>query len=414
MNQSMWEPARKSIFVKITYKLIDFYKFVKPADFKIGVDSLMSEMARSTGLDDFGGEEFIPVLETLAASMNEEARLNAAGLLSAKEMVKLMLKGRLRLVKLEKDRPDIFEREIKRPIFIVGGSRTGTTLLQRMLAASKNNRSPLLWEMTNSFAIVKNNPAALSAAIKKTEMSQRLLHFINPTMKAVHFSAALEPEECVLMMGTDLQNWALLSYMNLPKYSRLLSTQDFTGSYERHKKMLQMMQDSPNTQWILKAPYHLPELDALIRVYPDALIIHTHRDVVETITSTSSLYSVFRSTGSDYVDPAEVGQEQVDLLYDWFNRAMKVRKELPENSKVRFLDVRYKDLTAGPLDMVKKIYHTFDLELTKDIEQEFQNFLQNNPKSKHGKHVYTPEQFGLNPQAIREKFDSYSNAYGLD
>ena len=41
--------------------------------------------------------------------------------------------------------------------------------------------------------------------------------------------------------------------------------------------------------------------------------IHTHRDVVETVTSTCSLYSVFRSTFSDAVDPRVVGAQQAAM-----------------------------------------------------------------------------------------------------
>ena len=40
-------------------------------------------------------------------------------------------------------------------------------------------------------------------------------------------------------------------------------------------------------------------------------------------------------------------------------------------------------------------------------------FIANNPKGKHGAHVYTPEQFGVDPAEVRCEFRSYIDRFGL-
>lgn len=43
-------------------------------------------------------------------------------------------------------------------------------------------------------------------------------------------------------------------------------------------------------QWMLKCPFHLPYLDALMREFPGSTIVWTHRDPVECVASACSLY----------------------------------------------------------------------------------------------------------------------------
>jgi hypothetical protein len=42
-----------------------------------------------------------------------------------------------------------------------------------------------------------------------------------------------------------------------------------------------------------------------------------------------------------------------------------------------------------------------------------QHYLDHKPQAKHGKHRYSPEDFGLSDDALREQFSSYMNAYGV-
>ena len=48
-----------------------------------------------------------------------------------------------------KRHPEVAAEEIRRPLFVIGMARTGTTHLFGLLAQDPANRSPLTWEVSN-------------------------------------------------------------------------------------------------------------------------------------------------------------------------------------------------------------------------------------------------------------------------
>lgn len=405
-----WIPAPRSDMARMLYQQAETARRFD----RISVEQVMAVAQKKSGLQDFGSLDFLPRLEVLVDSINNEARLNALGLASTGLGMPVdMLRARLELVAAQKAQPSIFTAAIVRPIFIVGGSRTGTTLLQRLLANDPRLRTPLLWEMSSPRTCALGSDEAREQLRNRVDTGQKMLHILNPAMQSVHWSEADGPEECVLMMGTDLRNHALMSCMNVPAYNALLAQEDFTESYQRHRLQLQLLNHcNPPQRWLLKAPYHLPALEALARAYPDACIIHTHRDVVDAVTSTCSLYSVFRSTFSDLVDPFTVGRQQLSLLGDWFNGTVVARQRLA-GSNVRFLDVHYAELMADPLQMAERILTFAGLEPEVAGRTAMTDWLAHNRQGKHGGHRYEPGQFGLDAGEIRERMTPYRNAFAV-
>ncbi|MFZ5756760.1 MAG: sulfotransferase family protein [Pseudomonadota bacterium] len=415
-----WQPEPRSELAQMLYA----QAAAKARFTSISAQQVIDSAIKKTGLSDFGSDSdgWRTRLDVLVASINDEAQLNPLGLGAAGLGMPVdMLRGRLELQDALSTHPDVFAVPIERPIFIVGGSRTGTTLLQRLLGSDLRLRTPLLWQMssTRTFAFGTDEERALLR--NRVDTGQKMLHMLNPSMKGVHYSEADGPEECVLMMGTDLRNPALMSCLNTPSYSALLAQEDFRESYLRHRQQLQLLDHRVRNEratwggvaprWLLKAPYHLPYLEALATAYPDALIVHTHRDVVDTVTSTCSLYSVFRSTFSDAVDPREVGRQQVATLTDWFNGSVAARARLA-NSGVTFFDVHYRELIADPLAMAGRILAAAGLETTDHSRAAMQRWLADNRQDKHGGHRYRPEQFGIDPAALRDGMRPYREAFG--
>jgi len=414
MTDKLWKPPPRSDTAQLVYAQAEESRQQNPDQFRLTFEGLKENACAMTGLSDFGDDAFQSNFQCLLDAMNHEARLNAAGVMFARSGLMTPLGNRLKMVHLLKEQPELFRHPISRPIFIVGGSRTGTTLLQRLLNVDPGNRTLLAWEMTTPFALGSHDAEVRRNAVEAAQQGHDALHLLNPTMRAVHFSGATLPEECVLMMGTDGLNWGILSNAYLPSYAKCLAEQDFGGAYERHRQLIQIIQGSETPhRWVFKAPYHLPELNALLHVYPDACIVHTHRDIVDTVSSTASLFAVFRSTLSDHVDPLVVGAEQVTLLSDWFNRAMTVRDALPEESPARFIDVHFRQLVADPIATVSQIYNAFDMELSKEAQGLMQDHLAQENKGAYGRHLYSPEQFGLDPEEIRERFSDYVERYGV-
>ena len=73
----------------------------------------------------------------------------------------------------------------------------------------------------------------------------------------------------------------------------------------------------------------------------------------------------------------------------------------------RFLDVWYTQLMGDPLAVVRRIYRHFDLALTGEAERRMRAYLATNPKDRHGPHVYSLAQFGLDAEVERARYRPY-------
>jgi hypothetical protein len=305
--------------------------------------------------------------------------------------------------------PDIRARKIDRPVFVIGGWRTGTTLLQRLLAAVPALRGLYPSELTVPWRFVGLDEAGRRALIDAGEAAHGLLHLLNPAMQAVHPSGARLAEECVLAMGTDFRNWGFTSTLRCPSYAEWLAGQDLAGSYRRYADILRLLQDESGRRWILKAPAHTAELPALLAAFPDAFVVHLHRDVVQTVTSGASLFAVFRSTYSDHVDAAEVGRYQLDTTALWFERAMRARDAHPHATVI---DVAFTELVADPLAVARAVCRAGDVPWDDATEAALHTRL-HELREQHGAHRYAPQDFGLDPDEIRARFADYRSRFGL-
>ena len=138
-------------------------------------------------------------------------------------------------------------------------------------------------------------------------------------------------------------------------------------------------------------------------------LTHLHRDVVQTVTSGASLFAVFRSTYSDDVDAAEVGRYQLDTTATWFDRAIRARDAQP---RLAVHDVAFTELVADPIATARAICRVADVAWSDATETALRVRL-GELQEQHGAHRYTPQDFGLDAEEIRERFAGYRSRFGL-
>jgi hypothetical protein len=305
------------------------------------------------------------------------------------------LAARAKLTELLQADPSIERRPLAPPIVIVGGWRTGTTFLFRLLATDPRLRAPLPAELTAPWRFAGLSAAEREAAIEAGAAAHDLLHVLNSRLAAVHDSGARLPEECVLAMGTDFRNWGFSSTVRLERYSRWLAGEDLGPSYRAYRRILQLL-DAGARRWLLKAPAHTAELAHLAATFPGVCIVHLRRDIVETIASGASLFATFRSTYSDDVDPHDVGRFLTDQTELWLRRAAA--------SSAPTLDVDYTDLIRDTPAVLKRIYRAAGLDEPADSAAMISRYHAATPRHAKGTHRYEPADFGLDPAALRERF----------
>ena len=376
---------------------------------------LLKEAAtRTEGLEDFGDQPFLDPLDRFLDSLRSEADLNDVGLLIAQERILSHAVNRLRYVADRKRFPEIRTQKITRPIFIIGMPRTGTTILHDILAQDPANRAPMTWEVMfpsppPRTATFQTDPRIDACAATFPDIDAMI-----PGFKAMHPMGALLTQECVTLMGETMCTPLFHCQFRVPTYQDWVDTEaDWSHVYHFHKQQLQHLQSHHGAErWVLKTGAHLWGLEHLLQTYPDARIVFTHRDPVDSMTSYASLTSLVRSMGSDKVDRMEVAEDWTRRLCRAVEHGLQVR-EAGEHPDALFYDVQFGDFVKDQFAVVEKIYAAFDLPLPDDAATRMRSFIADNPKGKHGEHQYQPEDFGVKPTRVREEFGAYIKRFGL-
>ena len=174
-----------------------------------------------------------------------------------------------------------------------------------------------------------------------------------------------EPEEDLPLLRHTFRSWSNTNIYLVPEYGRWLATAGSQPAYGYHRRALQhftwqrhMQQPGQEAQWLLKAPVHLMELEALVGAYPDACFIQTHREPREFTGSWVSLIEQLRTRTTEPIPRDVLGAEQLTDMSAMLDRAVDFREAHPELQQ-RWCDVSYVDLVDNPWATVRAIYAHF-------------------------------------------------------
>lgn len=374
-------------------------------------ESLLDGARQITGLDDFGEGSWRTHFRTLLAAYDAESKLTEAGLGMVQGEIGGALCARLACESAWKRDPSILRTEIRRPLFILGLPRSGTTALHWLLAQDPANQVLEYWI---AGAPRPRPPRAAWEAEPAYQTSIEVLKWIyetDPGLKAIHWMEADGPEECRHLFVQSFLDHTFDSNATIPGYTKYFEAQDMRPAYARHRDVLKLVgSTSPERRWVLKYPAHMRELDVLLETYPDACIVQTHRDPVKVLPSVCSLVTGWRSLYEGGADARAIGAWQVELYAGMMEKAMAVRaRSRPE----QFFDFAFRELVADPVGQVARLYDHFGFELSAEAERRMRHWHATNPQHKHGGHSYTLEQFGLREGAIRERFARYAERFGV-
>ncbi len=343
-------------------------------------------------------------LDIVIESIRRDAALSPFGHLFLRDDLVQRVANRLRLQDYLARNPQVTRVPVVAPLFVLGLPRTGTTLLQRLLAQDPAHRALTPWEMSNPIPPPEPGFHGARARIAAAERKSRIVNYVVPELRRMHEHSGGSPEECFWLMANDLHgNWLTVA-ATVPSYTAWFYQQDLTDLYRIHRQWLQVLSSRWMPQrWLLKAPLHVYGLEWLLATYPDARVVWTHRDPLAVIPSLASLHFNIRAAFSPAVDAAAVGRETLEELSTWLRRGERARADLAA-SDGRIVDVRYDRLVADPMREVRRIYDAFGIALGDEAEQRMRDFIAANPKDKHGPHRYALAEFGLTAEDVRERF----------
>jgi hypothetical protein len=368
-------------------------------------EDIVAAAERTTGMTDMGGTAHEEGLRVLVEDMaSPEAGLTPRGNYFQRSEVKSALVGRLLTQAQFNARPEHADVPIERPIFVMGLPRTGTTALHRLLHADPMAQGLEMWITQYPQPRPPRDTWESDPIFQAMQDGFRAHHVENPEYMGIHYMDATSVEECWRLLRQTGKSNSYESLAHLPRYSAWLAGQDWTDAYARHRENLQLIGlNEPDKRWVLKNPSHMTALDALMAVYPDALIVYTHRDPVVCIASSCSLSAETTAGHSTTYVGSVIGQTQLDL---WSRSYHAFHDARPSYDAAQFADVAFSDLRADPLGVTRRLYEQFDLDWTPDVQTAIEEI---DRESKSGaaapSHTYSLDDYGLTEDEVRAAFD---------
>ncbi len=369
------------------------------------VEDLHASATKACGLDDFGVDDdnYREALSVLLESFKRDADLTELGSKMNRFFVRNALVARLVSEAAFKQYPEHADVAVERPIFVTGLPRTGTTVIHRLLTADPRHQGLELWlaefpQPRPPRETWPQNPvfAELDARFKQA-------HDENPDYTGLHYMTADEVEECWQLLRQSLHSVSYETLSHLPTYSQWLAKQDWTKSYQRHRKNLQLIGlNDAEKRWVLKNPSHLFALDALFATYPDALVVQCHRPAETIMASMCSLAQHTTAGWSNSFVGAQIGE---DAMETWSRGLKRFNDVRAAHDPAQFCDVDYFTFVKDPVSAVEGIYEHFDIELTDEARAAIADSHAESQKGPRApKHTYSLADYGLTDEQVKERF----------
>jgi sulfotransferase family protein len=361
-----------------------------------------------TGLADFGDDDYGDGLAVLLESYARDAGLTAKGVRVARALVRGALTARLSSEAGWAGNPEYADVRIERPVFVVGLPRTGTTALHRLLTADPAHQGLEAWLAEVPQPRPPRETWAANPVFGYIQAGFERHHVLHPEFMAVHYMAADQVEECWQLLRQSMRSISFECLAHLPGYAAWLRGQDWTGAYRRHRRNLQLIGlPDRGRRWVLKNPSHLFALDALLAVYPDALVIQTHRDPRTAIASVCSLAAQATAGWSATFRGEVIGRDQLET---WATGLDLFTEARARNDAARFCDIAYDDFVADPLGTVAGVYQHFGLTLSSQAEDAMRVLCEQSAGAGGPAHHYALADFGLSEAQVDERFAGYFRA----
>lgn len=377
------------------------------------VEDLMSAAVESTGLSDFGDTGFKQGLEILAASLRDEAKLHEGGVIGQSQEILRLLVNRLRYIDDVKKHPEIRDEKIVAPIVVVGLPRTGTSKLQRVMSGDPGVQRLEVWRLLNPAPFPDEEPGKPEGRIEFAKVVEDTFRTQFPGWMARHPMEAQEPDEELFIMEMSFESSVSAMLARAPTFREFSMACDPRPTYKILFEMMQYLQwqdgGARGRPWIMKSPVHVGYLDTLFEFFPDATVVHCHRDPVKTVPSFATTIHELRKTTTNDIDPVEVGREWFDYWARLTDQYLQVRDSLPLD---QIVNATFEEICEDPLAVIGRVYDKAGRELTPEAIAGCRDYDSRRPANHWGAYSYTLEEYGLEEGEIRERFAEYLKLFG--
>lgn len=371
------------------------------------VDAVLAGARAATGLSDPGPDGWDERLQVWIDVANEPNRTNLARMTMLALSVKF-LSNRMRIHDFAARHPEVREIPITAPVMVMGLPRSGTSHLVNLLAADSRFRGAPLWELNQMVPGRGDGAGADGVDPRFTRAAEayEMAKAANPYIHAWHPMDPWRIEEDIEILASDFAGYYPEHlFQHAAQWRDHHLAQDQTEHYEFQKLCMQVMTwHRPGERWLTKYPAHIEHIPALLKVFPDAVLVETHRDPVGAVVSAATMHSYMARTWQHEIDYDYHLTYWRDLSQRLLDAGLRDRHLIEDQA----VDVYYDEMVADNWSAVNKVYERTGLELTDEARGEIQAFIDHNAQGRDGRIVYDLRgHFGVEPEELRKPFAEY-------
>ena len=371
----------------------------------LDADALHAHASADTGLHDFGPDDYRERLDVYLSALRDIDGLHAAGVVNFYGQLLQVLKNRLLLTDLLSRHPEIDDIELRSPVVIAGLPRTGTTHLHNLLASAPTFRTMPYWESNEPFPLPAEDGVEPDPRRLRMDVAVGVINIVMPHFALMHEMTTDHAHEEIQLLANDVSTMLMETLAEVPGWRDYYRAHDQTPHYEYLARQLKAMQFlRGGRRWLLKSPQHLEQVPVLNRVFPDCIVVFTHRDPVPVALSMIAMITYSARMHRSPVPVQQIAHSWISRLEQMLTALVRDRDTIgPERS----IDIRFDDFMVDELGSAERVNALAGEPFTDEARLAIAGYLSGHRRGRLGNVETSYEMFGLSEGALRARFAPY-------
>jgi hypothetical protein len=375
----------------------------------LDADALHANASADTGLHDFGSDDYRERLDVYLSALRDIDGLHAAGVVNFYGQLLQVLKNRLLLTDLLSRHPEINDIELRSPVVIAGLPRTGTTHLHNLLASAPTFRTMPYWESNEPFPLPAEDGVEPDPRRLRMDVAVGVINIVMPHFALMHEMTTDHVHEEIQLLANDVSTMLMETLAEVPRWRDYYRAHDQTPHYQYLARQLKAMQFlRGGRRWLLKSPQHLEQVPVLNRVFPDSIVVFTHRDPVPVALSMIAMITYSARMHRSPVPVEKIAQSWISRLEQMLTALVRDRDTIgPERS----IDIRFDDFMADELGSAERVYALAGEPFTDEARMAIAGYLSGHRRGRLGNVETSYEMFGFKEDDLRARFAPYVDRF---
>jgi hypothetical protein len=382
-------------------QILDLMATMAP-DCPLDADALHARASADTGLHDFGAEDYRERLDVYLGALRDIDGLHAAGVVNFYGQLLQLLKNRLVFTNLVRRHPEIDDIALQPPLVIAGLPRTGTTHLHNLLAAPPTFRTTPYWESVEPFPLPAEAGIEPDPRRTRMDVAVGVINTVMPNFPLMHEMTTEHVHEEIQLLANDFSTMYFETLADVPRWRAYYQAHDQTPHYEYLARQLKAMQFMRGGR--LKSPQHLEQVPVLDRVFPDSVVVFTHRDPVPVALSMVAMITYSARMHRSPVPVEQIAASWIDRLDQMLTALIRDRDTIGSE---RSVDIRFDDFMANDVGVAEQVYNLAGEHFTEEARAAIAGHLAGHQRGRLGNVETSYEMFGLTEDSLRARFAPY-------